>query len=80
MAADQGPSVLARSALCGGNQKVALALGLSQTRGHALARTQGVDVGSEAEIHALMQTVRPLIAIIMISSELPHPRERRVRR
>ena len=34
--------------------------------------TQGVDVGSKAEIHALMQTLAERgLAIIMISSELP---------
>ena len=34
--------------------------------------TQGVDVGSKAEIHALMQASRRAgLAIIMISSELP---------
>jgi ABC-type sugar transport system ATPase subunit len=34
--------------------------------------TQGVDVGSKAEIHELMQTLAERgLAIVMISSELP---------
>ncbi len=34
--------------------------------------TQGVDVGSKAEIHSLMQTLAEQgLAIVMISSELP---------
>jgi len=34
--------------------------------------TQGVDVGSKAEIHALMQSLAEQgLAIVMISSELP---------
>ena len=61
--------------LSGGNQqKVALARWLS-IRPRVLILdepTQGVDVGSKAEIHALMQTlVEQGVAIIMISSELP---------
>jgi rhamnose transport system ATP-binding protein len=62
-------------ALSGGNQqKVALARWLSiEPRVLILDEpTQGVDVGSKAEIHALMQTlVERGVAIIMISSELP---------
>jgi len=62
-------------ALSGGNQqKVALARWLSiQPRVLILDEpTQGVDVGSKSEIHALMQTlVERGVAIIMISSELP---------
>jgi rhamnose transport system ATP-binding protein len=61
--------------LSGGNQqKVALARWLS-TKPKVLILdepTQGIDVGSKAEIHALMQELAEQgIAIIMISSELP---------
>ncbi len=70
------PSVLAAvGTLSGGNQqKVALARWLA-TRPSVLILdepTQGVDVGSKAEIHGLMQTLaEDGLAIIMISSELP---------
>ena len=62
-------------ALSGGNQqKVALARWL-ETRPAVLILdepTQGVDVGSKAEIHALIQDLAEHgLAIIMISSELP---------
>ena len=61
--------------LSGGNQqKVALARWLS-TRPSVIVLdepTQGVDVGSKAEIHALMQMLAEEgLAILMISSELP---------
>jgi rhamnose transport system ATP-binding protein len=61
--------------LSGGNQqKVALARWLA-TRPSVLILdepTQGVDVGSKAEIHRLMQDLAEHgMAIIMISSELP---------
>jgi rhamnose transport system ATP-binding protein len=61
--------------LSGGNQqKVALARWLS-TRPTVILLdepTQGVDVGSKAEIHALMQMLAEEgLAILMISSELP---------
>ena len=61
--------------LSGGNQqKVALARWLS-TKPSVLILdepTQGVDVGSKAEIHSLMQDlVERGLAILMISSELP---------
>jgi rhamnose transport system ATP-binding protein len=61
--------------LSGGNQqKVALARWLS-TKPRVLILdepTQGVDVGSKAEIHSLMQTLAEQgLAIVMISSELP---------
>ena len=61
--------------LSGGNQqKVALARWLS-TKPSVLILdepTQGVDVGSKAEIHGLMQDlVERGMAILMISSELP---------
>lgn len=61
--------------LSGGNQqKVALARWLA-TRPSVLILdepTQGVDVGSKSEIHALMQEMAERgIAILMISSELP---------
>ena len=61
--------------LSGGNQqKVALARWLS-TRPSVIILdepTQGVDVGSKAEIHGLMQKlVEQGLAILMISSELP---------
>jgi rhamnose transport system ATP-binding protein len=62
-------------ALSGGNQqKVALARWLS-TKPTVLILdepTQGVDVGSKAEIHTLMQDLAAQgMAILMISSELP---------
>jgi rhamnose transport system ATP-binding protein len=69
-------SVLAgTNTLSGGNQqKVALARWLS-TRPSVIILdepTQGVDVGSKAEIHGLMQMlVEEGMAILMISSELP---------
>jgi rhamnose transport system ATP-binding protein len=61
--------------LSGGNQqKVALARWLA-TQPSVLVLdepTQGVDVGSKAEIHALMQDLAEQgLAIVMISSELP---------
>jgi len=70
------PSVLAEvGTLSGGNQqKVALARWLSTTPSVIILDepTQGVDVGSKAEIHALMQRlVEDGLAILMISSELP---------
>jgi rhamnose transport system ATP-binding protein len=62
-------------ALSGGNQqKVALARWLSTGPSVLILDepTQGVDVGSKAEIHALMQDLAERgLAIIMISSELP---------
>jgi rhamnose transport system ATP-binding protein len=61
--------------LSGGNQqKVALARWLSTKPSILILDepTQGVDVGSKAEIHSLMQTLAEQgLAIIMISSELP---------
>jgi len=61
--------------LSGGNQqKVALARWLSTNPSILILDepTQGVDVGSKAEIHGLMQTlVEQGLAIVMISSELP---------
>ena len=62
-------------ALSGGNQqKVALARWLA-TQPSVLVLdepTQGVDVGSKAEIHALIQDLAERgLAILMISSELP---------
>jgi rhamnose transport system ATP-binding protein len=70
------PSVLADvGTLSGGNQqKVALARWLSTGPAVIILDepTQGVDVGSKAEIHALMQMLAARgLAIIMISSELP---------
>ncbi len=72
----KSPSVAAEvGSLSGGNQqKVALARWLS-TRPSVLILdepTQGVDVGSKAEIHALMQELAAEgMAVVMISSELP---------
>jgi len=61
--------------LSGGNQqKVALARWLSTNPSVLILDepTQGVDVGSKAEIHGLMQDlVERGMAIVMISSELP---------
>ncbi|HET7219236.1 MAG TPA: sugar ABC transporter ATP-binding protein [Vicinamibacterales bacterium] len=61
--------------LSGGNQqKVALARWLATSPAVLILDepTQGVDVGSKAEIHALMQELAEQgLAIIMISSELP---------
>ena len=72
----KAPSVAAEvGSLSGGNQqKVALARWLAT--GPAVLvldePTQGVDVGSKAEIHALMQALAAEgLAVIMISSELP---------
>ena len=70
------PSVAADvGTLSGGNQqKVALARWLSTDPAILILDepTQGVDVGSKAEIHSLMQTLAEQgLAIIMISSELP---------
>jgi rhamnose transport system ATP-binding protein len=70
------PSVFAEAGtLSGGNQqKVALARWLSTSPAVIVLDepTQGVDVGSKAEIHALMQMLAARgLAIIMISSELP---------
>ena len=70
------PSVAAKAGmLSGGNQqKVSLARWLA-TKPSVLILdepTQGVDVGSKAEIHSLMQSLAEQgLAIIMISSELP---------
>ena len=61
--------------LSGGNQqKVALSRWLSAAPSVLILDepTQGVDVGSKAEIHALMQDLAEEgLAIVMISSELP---------
>ena len=70
------PSVFAEAGtLSGGNQqKVALARWLSTSPAVIVLDepTQGVDVGSKAEIHALMQMLAARgLATIMISSELP---------
>ena len=72
----KAPSVATETgSLSGGNQqKVALARWLA-TRPSVLILdepTQGVDVGSKAEIHAIMQGLAETgVAILMISSELP---------
>ncbi len=70
------PSVYAETGtLSGGNQqKVALARWLATEPSVLILDepTQGVDVGSKAEIHALMQELAERgLAIVMISSELP---------
>jgi rhamnose transport system ATP-binding protein len=61
--------------LSGGNQqKVALARWLATSPKVLILDepTQGVDVGSKSEIHALMQDLAERgLAILMISSELP---------
>jgi rhamnose transport system ATP-binding protein len=61
--------------LSGGNQqKVALARWLATNPSVLILDepTQGVDVGSKAEIHALMQSLAEQgLAVVMISSELP---------
>jgi rhamnose transport system ATP-binding protein len=72
----RAPSVSADvGTLSGGNQqKVALARWLSTNPSVLILDepTQGVDVGSKAEIHALMQALAERgLAIMMISSELP---------
>jgi rhamnose transport system ATP-binding protein len=72
----KAPSVAAEvGSLSGGNQqKVALARWLSIGPAVLILDepTQGVDVGSKAEIHALMQELAAEgMAVIMISSELP---------
>jgi rhamnose transport system ATP-binding protein len=72
----KAPSVAAEvGSLSGGNQqKVALARWLSIGPAVLILDepTQGVDVGSKAEIHALMQELAAEgMAIVMISSELP---------
>ena len=72
----KAPSIDAEvGTLSGGNQqKVALARWLATTPSVLILDepTQGVDVGSKAEIHALMQElVGGGMAIVMISSELP---------
>ena len=72
----KAPSVLADvGTLSGGNQqKVALARWLATKPSVMMLDepTQGVDVGSKAEIHGLMQMlVEQGLAILMISSELP---------
>jgi rhamnose transport system ATP-binding protein len=70
------PSVFVETGtLSGGNQqKVALARWLATKPSVIILDepTQGVDVGSKAEIHGLMQTLAEQgLAILMISSELP---------
>jgi rhamnose transport system ATP-binding protein len=70
------PSVLSNvGSLSGGNQqKVALARWLATGPAVLILDepTQGVDVGSKAAIHALMQRLTEQgLAVIMISSELP---------
>jgi rhamnose transport system ATP-binding protein len=72
----KAPSVsVAVGTLSGGNQqKVALARWLSTSPSILILDepTQGVDVGSKAEIHGLMRTLAEQgLAILMISSELP---------
>jgi rhamnose transport system ATP-binding protein len=72
----KAPSVAADvGSLSGGNQqKVALARWLSISPAVLMLDepTQGVDVGSKAEIHGLMQELAAGgMAIVMISSELP---------
>ena len=72
----KAPSVLAEvGTLSGGNQqKVALARWLRRPLIVMIMDepTQGIDVGSKAEIHALMQDLAERgLAIVMISSELP---------
>src|SRR6266542_239934 len=72
----KAPSVAVEvGSLSGGNQqKVALARWLSTSPAVLILDepTQGVDVGSKAEIHALMQELAADgMAIVMISSELP---------
>ncbi len=72
----KAPSVAAEvGSLSGGNQqKVALARWLSTQPAVLILDepTQGVDVGSKAEIHGLMQELAAGgLAIVMISSELP---------
>jgi rhamnose transport system ATP-binding protein len=72
----KAPSVTTEvGALSGGNQqKVALARWLSIEPAILVLDepTQGVDVGSKSEIHAIIQDLAERgLAIIMISSELP---------
>jgi rhamnose transport system ATP-binding protein len=72
----KAPSVLAEvGSLSGGNQqKVALARWLSTTPSVLILDepTQGVDVGSKAEIHELMVALAERgLAVVMISSEMP---------
>jgi rhamnose transport system ATP-binding protein len=72
----KAPSVLAEvGTLSGGNQqKVALARWLRRPLIVMIMDepTQGIDVGSKAEIHAFMQDLAERgLAILMISSELP---------
>jgi rhamnose transport system ATP-binding protein len=72
----KAPSVLAEvGTLSGGNQqKVALAKWLRRDLIVMIMDepTQGIDVGSKAEIHAFMQDLAEQgLAIVMISSELP---------
>jgi rhamnose transport system ATP-binding protein len=72
----KAPSVLAEvGTLSGGNQqKVALARWLRLPLRVMIVDepTQGVDVGSKAEIHTLMQDLAERgLAVVMISSELP---------
>ncbi len=69
-----GPSVAARTLSGGNQQKVALARWLAiHPRIMILDEpTQGVDVGSKAEIHELIvQMAERGVAVILISSELP---------